>query len=146
MSAWIVGNAHIDLLVRGLVESEIVVGIDPNEVGRTLWRENLASVAARYPGDKDGERPGPISFRDSDVDTYIYVRPEGPLDLGVLLNAANSYDYQSCEHSGWAPSSANRWITELVASLERADVTSARKPNGAADGWDIGERPTVIDA
>lgn len=121
MSAWIVGRAHIDVLVQGLCESETVTD-DPDSVGRVLWRENLRSVAARYPGDGDGERPGPIDFRDGDVDTYTYRRPTKKIDREALLVALDCYEYQSCEHRGWASSTAQMWVDQLRQALLAAGV------------------------
>lgn len=122
MSAWIVGRAHIDVLVQALCEGEHVTD-DPDSVGRVLWRENLRSVAYRYPGDTgNGDRPGPISFRDSDVDTYRYRRPRNKPDLEALLVAIDCYEYQSCEHPGWASSTAEMWTSTLRQALLDAGV------------------------
>lgn len=134
MSAWIVGRAHIDVLVQGLAESETVTEPGPDELGRILWRENLASVAARYPSDGDGERPGPNDFRDDDVDTYTYRRPRNKIDQGGLLVALACYEYQSCEHPGWATSQAYGWTAQLVGQLKRA---GARMPGSGArmEAW-----------
>jgi hypothetical protein len=65
----------------------------------------------------------------------------------VVLAAAHSYDYQSCEHPGWESSLAYAWLTKLIAALE-ADprVTSpsawiyesgdyATSPSGI--GWSV---------
>jgi hypothetical protein len=41
-------------------------------IGHELWKMNLDAVSQRYPRDKSGERPGPIDFKDSDVDEYVY--------------------------------------------------------------------------
>lgn len=118
MSAWIVDRAHIDVLVQALCEGEYVTDRDPDEVGRVLWRENLASVAYRYPRDVDGDRPGPLDFRDSDVDTYTYRRPSRRIEPSAVLSAVNCYDYQSCEHPGWETSRARAWVTALADALE----------------------------
>lgn len=122
MSAWIVSRAHIDVLVQGLCESEHVTHLDPDEVGRILWRENLASVAERYPNDGDGERPGPIDFRDADVDTYTYRRPSMKITQAGLHKAIGCYQYQSSEHLGWEASQARSWTSTLAVALEQAGV------------------------
>lgn len=124
MSAWIVSREHIDALVQGLVESEIVVR-DPSEVGRALWAECLTSVAYRYPNDGDGERPGPIGFRDDDVSTYTYTRPAQRLGLAALLKQASCYDYQTCEHPEYPDSEPYKWIKLLTEHLKRAGVREA---------------------
>ena len=119
MSAWIVSRAHIDVLVQGLCEGEHVTHLDPDEVGRVLWRECLASVAYRYPDDGDGERPAPVDFRDSDVETYTYRRPSLRIPLTGLHYALGCYRYQSCEHPGWDGSDAEAWTLRLREALAR---------------------------
>jgi hypothetical protein len=102
----------------------------PDEIGRMLWRENLASVAYRYPYDKDGERPGPVGFRDSDVDTYTWA--EAPLlDGGALNKTISCYDYQSCEHPGYKDSEAKQVIDRL-----RNPVIDTEFPDDVPWGWD----------
>lgn len=136
MSAWIVSREHIDVLVQGLAESEIVVDVPPDEIGRTLWRENLASIAHRYPQyNEDGERPGPIDFKASDVDTYTYTRPAERPSHDSLLKQAHCYDYQTCEHPEYQESTARGWVKQLSVFLTDAGVDAqgdayARAPWG----------------
>lgn len=116
MSAWIVSKLHIDHLVTALVRAELITET-PDKAGRMLWRECLASVAARYPGDTDGHRPGPIDFRDGDVDTYTWTEtPE--LTPGGLSKTIACYRYQSCEHDGWTGSVADQLTAKLMDGLE----------------------------
>jgi hypothetical protein len=131
VSAWIVDRAHIDVLVQGLAESETVTDVDPDTLGQKLWRENLVSVAYRYPGDGDGERPGPIDFRDADVDEYVYRRPDVKIEPEALMVAIGCYDYQSCEHPDWERSEARAWVHKLYAQLEAAGVK--RLPIGSPE-------------
>jgi hypothetical protein len=121
VSAWIVDKVTIDALVTGIVQGEVIAPEDygnEDELGRTLWRECLTSVAYRYPNDEDGERPGPIDFRDSDVDEYEFERVT--VDPVVLLKQVGCYQYQSCEHPGWEASRAFAWTTALYQQLNRA--------------------------
>lgn len=125
MSAWIVSDRHIDYLVTAIVHAELAphrldtstdppvrVSLTPDEIGRMLWRECLESVACRYPDDKDGDRPGPAGFRDSDVGTYTW--HETPvLTGGDLDKTVGCYQYQSCEHPGWETSQA-RFVTNQL--------------------------------
>jgi hypothetical protein len=134
MSAWIVDRAHIDVLVQGLAESETVTDVDPDELGRRLWAENLASVAYCYPSDRDGDRPGPYDFRDADVEEYTYRRPTAKIDRVGLLVALDCYRYQSCEHPGWKTSQAARWVETLLAALHRAGVV-APEPGQRMEAW-----------
>ncbi len=73
MSAFIVDKEHIDRIVSAAVASDAISAAAANAAGRMLWRENLLSVAHRYPYDTgNGDRPGPCDFKDSDVDTYVW--------------------------------------------------------------------------
>jgi hypothetical protein len=115
MSAWIVSEKHIDYMVTAIIHAELSEK-SPDEIGRMLWRECLASVAYRYPGDGDGERPGPIGFRDADADEYTWA--ETPLLTGgALAKTLGCYDYQSCEHPGYDASEARALVAKLQASL-----------------------------
>lgn len=138
MSAWIVGRAHIDVLVQALCESETVTD-DPSAVGQVLWRENLLSVAARYPGDTDGTRPGPLDFRDSDVITYEYRRPRNKPSPECVLVALDCYEYQSCEHRGWASSTAQMWVDQLRQQLLAAGVVRPA-PGAHMEAWGYSEQ------
>lgn len=127
MSAWIVSKAHIDIIVRGLID-RAWLSMDADEAGRMLWAENLRSVAYRYPNDGDGERPGPTRFRDSDVETYTYTDPMyGPSDA-ELDRAIGCYSYQSCEHPEWEESDAY----EVVECARRA---LGIPENGGSGPW-----------
>ena len=113
MSAWIVSHDHLDLLLTAAVAWEITPPGEADETGRMLWKENLASGAYRYPRDRDGDRPGPIDFRDRHVDTYRFQPYPGPVDPEVVATAAASLACQSREHPGWTYSTACRWTTRL---------------------------------
>ncbi len=113
MSAWIVSRDHLDLLLTAAQAWGITNAEHADDTGRMLWKENLDSVAFRYPGDRDGDRPGPEDFRDRHVDTYRFQPYPGLVDPEVVAAAAASLSYQSCEHPGWAASDARRWVTAL---------------------------------
>lgn len=130
MSAWIVSRQHIDHIVTAVIRAELVADT-PDNIGRMLWRECLASVAYRYPNDKDGDRPGPVDFRDSDVDTYTWTE-QAELEPGVLVSTVKSYRYQSCEHPGWETSEASAIARKLLAGL--AGTEAAKDADG--NGWD----------
>jgi hypothetical protein len=126
MSAWIVDRAHIDVLVQALAEGEHVTDVDPDEIGRTLWRENLKSVAIRYPNDTDGTRPGPNSFRDGDVDTYTYRRPSKRITPDGVYAAVACYQYQCAEYEAWDQQTGAKWTTTLREALEASGVRKDR--------------------
>jgi hypothetical protein len=94
-----------------------------DETGRMLWRENLKSVAYRYPDDGDGDRPGPDAFRDSDVDSYTWAKTK-LLNGAALYKTLACYTYQSCEHPDWADSEAQALTARLMP--ERAKLESWR--------------------
>ena len=74
-------------------------------LGRLLWSLNLDAVKARYPGDTDGNRPGPCDFTDADVETYTWKRSlsrNGFVSHGrALVTAWGSWEYQC--HEGDVP-------------------------------------------
>lgn len=107
MSAFIVDREDIDVIVTALNAAGIVDGgLGADSAGRMLWAENLRSLMYRYPNDGDGERPGPIDFRDSDVDTYTWTPRADGLDPKRLAEVIGCYRYQSCEHPEWESSQA----------------------------------------
>lgn len=113
MSSWIVTRPHIDVVVRGLCESEIVLA-DPTEVGRSLWRTNLDSVAYRY--------SELVSSRDrDDVEAYTYRRPPA-VPHGWLLSAVVCLDYQSSERPDYEGTDAAHWLMDLRSKLDTAGV------------------------
>jgi hypothetical protein len=123
MSAWIVSRAHIDVLVQALAESERVTDVDPDELGRQLWRENVKAVSIRYPGDTgDGDRPGPIGFRDADADAYTYRRPSKRIELPGVHKAIAAYQYQCAEYDGWDEAQAQLWLNPLRQELEARGI------------------------
>lgn len=128
MSAWIVSKNHIDTLVYQAMKQRLIEPEQADATGRMLWAENLKSVAYRYPTDKDGERPGPDDFKDSDVLTYTYAEPRrlpaseygaafDPDDEGAVVIQVECYEYQSCEHPGYAASPARALATLLGVTL-----------------------------
>lgn len=97
MSAWIVQNGHIDVLVNALVQFDVVakdLGADGyRSLGQKLWHENHLSVNYRY--DENTATPG-----------YQLHTTEADLDPVAVLKAIGCYDYQTCEHPGWDDSEA----------------------------------------
>jgi hypothetical protein len=129
MSAFIVDKAHIDALVdcfnRGPRDANAAdwanhVGsrfVDQDALGRLLWLENLKSVAARYPDDKSGQRPGPCGVTDDAIAAYEYAQPARRLTIVEAFKAIACYEYQSCEHRGWEKSDAHTICEQLRHAL-----------------------------
>ena len=115
MSAWIVSQTHIDLLVSALVKMDIL-DTTPNESGRRLWRENIASVRYRYKDSNLDELPGPIPTPDPE--TYVFQAITlhcADTHRIRILKAINCYEYQSCEYPEWRDSWAWERLEELKA-------------------------------
>src|SRR3954452_8729384 len=106
MSAFLVGKPHIDALVQ-LATTGPETGYrfrnwspwlgpeahtrglrdNPDALGALLWQENLASLAACYPRDRSGTRPGPTGLPDAAVAAYTYQRPARRLTLVEAFKA-----------------------------------------------------------
>lgn len=129
MSAWIVSKTHIDLMVDTLEHGPVMPAwktwqggqslnaSERNALGRTLWQECLRSVAARYPRDVDGERPGPINFHDIDTITYIHQPQPYRLTPAEANSLFRCYRYQSCEHGEWEGSLSNFVVENALEQL-----------------------------
>lgn len=88
------------------------------EVGNMLWRENIASVAYRYPNDKTSATlPGPI---DREEITPGDFRLCAPIDPVQVLKSCQCYAYQSCEHPEWEESEAFSFIEALKGAAIQA--------------------------
>lgn len=172
MSTWIVNRDHIDLLLTAAVAWGLTDVAHADEVGRLLWRENLASVVFSYPASRDGQRPGPEGFHDRDVETYCYRPYPGRVDPEVVVTAADSLSNQSGAHPGWTSSAAHRWVTRLNEQAfaripaylaEHGPVDPNRQPHGQrswyvpmatngqrhtyiGDGWGVPDRDVFVRA
>jgi hypothetical protein len=98
-------------------------------IAKGLARENIRSVAHRYPDDASGSRPGP-SLLDEEIEEAAaiyaahfltnahYVRNLKPIQIIVL---AQGVDYQSCETDDWRDTLAWKqlhWIkSEAIRQL-----------------------------
>jgi len=134
MSAFVVDKAHIDALVAAGLRAQDgeyaelpltwsvprrraparLDYLSADAVGRMLWRENVRSVAARYPNDAV---VWANAMREADAYTFpgtTVVRAPG---LAAALKAIDCLEYQSCEHRGWKTSEAKRFCEALRARL-----------------------------
>ena len=120
MSAFILDKAEIDSIVHLLTSNdrgaygklvlsnmqhespylhEPCTNEEKTELGRLLWRLNLAGVAKRYPDDKSGERPGPNDFEDHHVEEYVFQFPRNS-NLYTAIESIDTLLYQ-CEPGGF---------------------------------------------
>ena len=100
------------------------------ETAGDLMTANIQSVAARYPGDGDGERPGPR--RDDggpilDAELLAETRELAKIAYGELRRGprpdwlevarlVDEYESQSSEHDGWLTSEA-KWNIDFLRKL-----------------------------
>ena len=89
------------------------------DVANMLWRENVASVSARYPNESSATLPGPI-------DKQFVIKPRDfqvtfdRIDPVQVLKSCDCFEYQSCEHDGWKTSEARCFISALRKHAHQA--------------------------
>lgn len=112
MSAWIVDDGHIDVLIAAAREylGEAKLPGAARALGQALWRENHRSVNYRY-----GERTRTPRYTPHLSDE------RGPLHPVAVLKAIGCYEYQTCEHPEWEASAARRFTQRLEAAILAAN-------------------------
>jgi hypothetical protein len=101
MSAFLVDEIHINLIVTAAIDLGLVANLPPandgvtitaanaEAFGRMLWAENARSVAYRYPRDDHGEL-------NAEVAGYRFKRYP-PLTPHAAAKIIAAYNYQACE-------------------------------------------------
>ena len=116
------GGGHISALHDWRGSSNIETA---QRVAVELAKQNIRSLAARYPNDLSGDRPGPAGMTDDVYETectkyaYEYMRrPTGlkPLDI---ISMCKCYEYQSCESEDWTDTLAHRQIQWIIGEALR---------------------------
>jgi hypothetical protein len=123
MSAYLVGNDHLDLMVSaGLkgVGLDATLGVfhgdrwhyfDRHEhadlLKRTLHEANIASVNYRY---KEFTTEATRPYNGADITPYLGT-PVIP--WGHVLGALRCFEYQSCEHPEWGESLAKAIVDRI---------------------------------
>lgn len=141
MSAYIYNPEHLGILAAFAAKHRIVIGAwdadnsirSAQAVAKGLARENIRSVAYRYPNDKDGERPGPCLL-DAEIEEAAAIYAAhfvehgthiGPVDV---LKLVQGLSYQSCETPDWRDTVAAiqlEWImAEAIRSLDGYDAAN----------------------
>lgn len=82
-----------------------------NEIGRMLAQENANSLNYRYPDDLNGMIP------EGWLD-YVHFNCNKELTPAQVFKAAHCYEYQACEHPGWAESEAHAFLYALLHRWE----------------------------
>ena len=135
MSAWIVSQNHIRLLVEALYKYEVVTdaGITPETLGSCLWAENYRSVNFRY-----GQSDQTPHYTHDSMARATWDFPcvgEGTIRAlarqpNLLAKQVACYEYQSCEHPDYKASQAAQYMAAL-----RAHLTPATRND--SDPWGI---------
>lgn len=122
MSAWVVSHDHIDALLTFTKDRTM----DRTETGRLLLKENVRSVAHRYPGDSEADLPGKCG-ETADGYKFRYFEPFSPAanmpaakKAAWVLKACQCFDYQSCETDDYEQSAA--W--KIIRSIESEAIMS----------------------
>lgn len=123
MSAWMVSDAHLDLLATAYV-AFVDPDADPQALGQQLARDCAASIRARYE-----DRHGCAAEAEEQAEKYVYRRWIGNIDPLMLAKQVACYAYQSCETEDWPqrPSFAaterlNGRLLAMGADYERQDT------------------------
>lgn len=91
------------------------------EIANMLWRENIKSVSARYPGESSATLPGPVNveFVIKSEDFWQNWETFNPVQV---LKSIRCFNYQSCEHDDWEKSQAFAFLRALeVAAINALD-------------------------
>lgn len=120
MSAFVCSPEHIGLLAAALARNNLCAE-DASEMAERLMRDNISSVAYRYPDDiGNGDRPG-YSIPDDGLifaaGLYgAHFAENWPVWVTAndLWNMVHCFEYQSCEHPGWPDSISRRVIARLT--------------------------------
>lgn len=126
---------------------------DALHIAAELARANIASVAARYPDDQDGERPGALGT-DAEIvveavriaDAMLVRPPElSPVQMLKLLDC---FDYQACEVDDYERSDARRQVQavrrNVIASMPGYDAAAWGIPDGLAERYEPARHAKAI--
>ena len=140
MSAYVCDDDMFDLLTTAAVVRILEgrnVGADrlqetAQAIFDVLRQTNYDSVNYRY---NEHEVPEPRAYRI--VDDIALLQDIKPYHLLQIRNAIAGYEYQACEHPGWATSDAYKMLVNLGewvdSKLEAAGWVKIGQPHGAPE-------------
>lgn len=119
MSAFIVNHNHVNAIVRWASTNRVKpyygnpgrsweVFKQEQETVEILYRENIKSVAYRYPDWGEAQ------------DNIVYNPRATILTPVQVIKACHCLGYQSCEHEGWKTSTAKAILDDIEAAAVRA--------------------------
>lgn len=141
MSAWWCGPAHVDAIlsywVVHIAKEPGAENIDAKAV--MLLRENMRSLAHRYPADWWEMIPDEDHIGDHKWtrDNAFLRRKRVHADTVALCKCL---DYQSCEHPEWGGSEAKRFLDEIQAAAEANASKAGQRLESHLWGWPEPER------
>ena len=126
MSAWIVSEKHITVLVNALFKYEVATPEmgTAQEMGQVLWQENFTSVNYLY----GKQEACPVYQYQPSPSLAAVVRK--PI---VLYKQLCCYQYQTCEHPAWERSKAHLWTETLCKVLEKRTGQSGGRMHESAE-------------
>jgi hypothetical protein len=119
MSAFMVSNETIDLIVQAAFKYKVVTKRQRTLFGQTLWQANQQSLSERY--SDEGEPTYLLA-----ADAYPAFTPFPRKVKRIAISGALAcFEYQSCEAAGWATSEVKR-LLDIVA--EKNAMASGYEP------------------
>ena len=154
MSAYVCQPEHIGLLAAYAATEGCAIYAwrdddrveTAKRIAEGLAFENIRSVAARYPNDKDGERPGP-TLKDAQIveaaklwaEHYVTTRRPGSATIAQIAKASDCLAYQSCETDDWEDTQAHQQLDWIDGHLLR------QLPGYEAAAWEWTDSLPAID-
>lgn len=130
MSAWMITDAHADLLAttyRQLIDTRA----DAQEIGRAILDQNARSIRALYE-----DRHGAAAEAEAQAAAYVYRRWQGNETREFLNKQAACALYQACETGDYAETPGGRALQALV------DATGGDECKWCdGDPWGIDQHP-----
>ena len=116
MSAFIVSKTHIDSILTAALAYRVegLTRETATDRGRELWLANVASVAHRYPQDREHNE---AARRIAEVYVHRQVTVPGIVKAAKLID---SLDYQCCELDIWCGSPEHAFLNTIREALLRA--------------------------
>ena len=128
MSAYICNPEQFALLavyahLQGISEE------DPQDLAEEMVKENIASVAYRYPFDVSGNRPGP-QMHDADIVTAAklwvkhYLLDYPKVTKSIIKTAVENLDYQCNERDEYNKSPTKELLDKIELHLGNASPST----------------------
>ncbi len=106
MSAWLCSEEHIYEMAHYYVTHVAVTTMSAEQIAKLLYKENVASLVARY-GDDEEDMPMKLLPQYQPIVT-------DPMHIAKLIGC---YEYQSCETDTWEDSIAYDICQRMLAEL-----------------------------